>query len=398
MSVPRSRPARRDTSKRAASSDAARGLGTGLSLAEVMGVLERMYPPFLRDPRDPPMLAVGRSDKRVRRVALALDAVPGAVEAARRAGADMLLAHHPPFFRAPRTLAGDTEAGDLVRAAMDADMAVAAVHIALDQSPGGTADALADALGLLDTEILLPNVREPLFKLVVFAPESHGEALRSALDEAGAGRMGDYSGCSFVTRGEGSFRPEEGARPFIGSPGEVSRVEEWRIETLVPESGLSAALSAMRRAHPYEVPAHDVYPMKLSRDFGPGRVGRLPKPMDLPALAALAASATGAGGGLWAGKANPPIERVAVWPGSGFPLECADPVRFGAVVTGELGYHEQLALASTGVRLVLLGHDVSERPVLPRWAKELSRALPGVLVKPVTHIPFPLRHARGRLP
>lgn len=97
------------------------------------------------------------------------------------------------------------------------------------------------------------------YKIVVFVPETHADALRQAMGEAGAGRIGDYSFCSFSSKGIGRFRPEAGAHPAIGAVGALEAVAEERIETVCAAETLQAVLAAIRAAHPYEEPATDVY-------------------------------------------------------------------------------------------------------------------------------------------
>ncbi len=98
-------------------------------------------------------------------------------------------------------------------------------------------------------------------KLVVFVPTTHAEQVRQALGDAGAGRIGNYTHCSFSTRGVGRFRPGPGARPFVGQVGQLEAVEEERVEVVVERPRLPEVLAAMKRAHPYEEVAFDVYPL-----------------------------------------------------------------------------------------------------------------------------------------
>lgn len=107
-------------------------------------------------------------------------------------------------------------------------------------------------------------------KIVVYTPESHAEKVRRALASAGCGHIGKYDFCSFSVRGVGRFRPLKGAKPFIGhaplsgtASGEIEKVAEERIETICPKAKLKAALSAVKKVHPYEEPAIDVYPLVL---------------------------------------------------------------------------------------------------------------------------------------
>lgn len=98
-------------------------------------------------------------------------------------------------------------------------------------------------------------------KVVIYTPLSHADAVRKALAESGAGHIGKYDFCSFSTRGLGRFRGRKGSSPFIGKPGKVEEVEEERIETICPEKILPRVLEAIKKAHPYEEPAIDIYPL-----------------------------------------------------------------------------------------------------------------------------------------
>jgi hypothetical protein len=96
-------------------------------------------------------------------------------------------------------------------------------------------------------------------KLVVFVPESALDAVRDALFEAGAGRIGDYERCSWYTAGTGTFLGGEATDPSIGERGREERVPELRLETVFPAERHRDVVAALRAAHPYEEPAFDVY-------------------------------------------------------------------------------------------------------------------------------------------
>jgi hypothetical protein len=98
-------------------------------------------------------------------------------------------------------------------------------------------------------------------KLVVFVPREALDTVRDALFEAGAGRIGNYERCSWYTAGTGTFRGGEGTDPSIGEAGREQRVAELRLETVYPEGRHDDVIAALRRAHPYEEPAFDVYPL-----------------------------------------------------------------------------------------------------------------------------------------
>ncbi|HEY8569550.1 YqfO family protein [Microbulbifer sp.] len=98
-----------------------------------------------------------------------------------------------------------------------------------------------------------------MFKLCVYIPESHLESVKQALFAAGAGRIGDYDSCCWQVLGSGQFRPLDGSQPFIGQQGQVEQVAEYRVETVCKDELVDEVLTAMRRAHPYEEPAFDLW-------------------------------------------------------------------------------------------------------------------------------------------
>jgi hypothetical protein len=98
-------------------------------------------------------------------------------------------------------------------------------------------------------------------KVIVFTPVSHAGKVRKALSDAGTGHIGKYDACSFSARGIGRFRPLKGSNPFIGKAGKIEEVEEEKIEVICPVKILEKVLKAVKKAHPYEEPAIDVYPL-----------------------------------------------------------------------------------------------------------------------------------------
>lgn len=106
-----------------------------------------------------------------------------------------------------------------------------------------------------------------MFKLVFFVPDSHLEAVKDAVFAAGAGRIGDYSRCCWQTAGEGQFCPLPGSQPFIGQQGSLERVAEYRVEMVCDDVHITAAVSALKQAHPYEEPAFDVWRLAAPEDY-----------------------------------------------------------------------------------------------------------------------------------
>lgn len=104
-----------------------------------------------------------------------------------------------------------------------------------------------------------------LYQLFFYVPESHLEEVKSALFQAGAGKIGDYQKCAWQIAGQGQFEPMAGSQPFIGQASQLERVLEYRVEMVCEKGTMPAAITALRSAHPYEEPAFGVFELKNHR-------------------------------------------------------------------------------------------------------------------------------------
>lgn len=100
-----------------------------------------------------------------------------------------------------------------------------------------------------------------MYKLTTYIPNQSLEAVKTALFNAGAGRVGDYAECCWQVKGQGQFRPLQGSTPHIGQQDELEYVEEWRVEMVVLAKHIQAVVQALKQTHPYETPAYDVVKM-----------------------------------------------------------------------------------------------------------------------------------------
>ncbi|WP_263260678.1 YqfO family protein [Pseudomonas sp. RIT-PI-S] len=98
-----------------------------------------------------------------------------------------------------------------------------------------------------------------MYKLCFFVPPSHLEQVKAAVFAAGGGRIGSYDHCSWQVLGQGQFRPLDGSQPFIGKPGAVETVQEWRVELVVADELIEAVVTALKGSHPYETPAYEAW-------------------------------------------------------------------------------------------------------------------------------------------
>jgi dinuclear metal center YbgI/SA1388 family protein len=244
-----------------------------------------------------------------------------------------------------------------------AGVAVYSPHTAFDNSHGGINDAIARRLGLADLAPLRRGEGPRQCKVIVFVPDRDLARVSDAMFAAGAGHIGEYSDCSFRLAGTGTFFGAEASSPTVGQKGRREDVSEWRLEVVCPEASVEAVVAAMRKAHSYEEPAYDVYPLRPAASrLGEGRIGRLPAPQPLAGLARSVKAALGAGIVQTVGDTAAPVQRVAIVCGAGGEfLHDAVRARADVLLTGEMRFHDYLAAQAQGLALVLPGHYATER-------------------------------------
>jgi dinuclear metal center YbgI/SA1388 family protein len=336
-------------------------------------VVERIAPPSLAEDWDNCGLQVGDPEAEVSRVLVALTPLPGVFEEAEEKGADFLLFHHPLIFDPIKAINTASYPGDLLARATRDRLAVYAAHTSYDTAPRGVSVALAGALGLRGP-LRVVSPRGALRKLVVFVPEESVDGVVRALAEAGAGVIGDYTECTFRTSGTGTFRGGDDSNPYLGERGQLEKVEEVRIETVVPAYAASRAARAATAAHPYEEVAMDVYPVEGTPEgCGYGRLGLLPEPVTSEELREHVSHSLECPARLVAG-AGERIERVAALGGSGGSfIPEVDAAGADAYVTGDVDYHDALLAESLGLTVIDAGHAATELPSLGPLALRLAK-------------------------
>ncbi|CAN5679735.1 Nif3-like dinuclear metal center hexameric protein [soil metagenome] len=344
------------------------------NVGEIAAAIERIAPYALAESCDNCGLQVGDPTAEVNRVLVALTPLPEVFGEAEELGADFLLFHHPLIFGGLNSVDTGSYPGNLLARAVRCGITVYSSHTNYDVAPGGVSVALAEALRL-DGPLEIVSPRGELRKLVVFVSEENVEQVSDALDEAGAGVIGDYTHCTFRTPGTGTFLPGDSSDPYLGERGKLEKASEVRLETVVPAHLAGRAAAAATAAHPYEETALDVYPVEgYPEGCGYGRIGRLSRPLTPEELTDQISNSFGFPARLVADpEPRRRIERVAVLGGSGgsFIMEVAASGA-QAYVTGDLDYHDALLAESLGLTAIDAGHAASELPSLHPLARRLA--------------------------
>ncbi|GAA4706348.1 Nif3-like dinuclear metal center hexameric protein [Brevibacillus fulvus] len=338
--------------------------------------VEQLAPKSLAMEGDKIGLHVGTLQKPVKRVMVALDVLEPVVDEAIAQGVDLIVAHHAVIYRPLKHLRTDLAAGRLFEKLLKHDIAVYTAHTNLDVAVGGMNDWLAEELGLQDVEVLEAIHEDRWKKLVVYIPAAHRDAVFEAIMAAGAGQIGNYSHCSFQLSGTGTFLPEEGTSPYIGKTGQLERVDEIRLETVIPASKQTSIIQAMKKAHPYEEVAYDIYPLELKgAGLGIGRIGKLPEPLTLRSLAELVKSRFDLRGLRVVGKMDELVKRVAIVGGDGNSFVGKAAFRGADVlITGDIYYHTAHDAMADGLKLIDAGHNI-EKIMKRKLAEYLGQRL-----------------------
>lgn len=351
------------------------------TVADIIRVMESLAPSSLAEDWDNPGLQVGHRNQPVRTVTVALDPLPEVVAAAYEQKSDLLITHHPLIFNPLKSLDLNTPAGAVIQKALQHGLAIFSAHTNFDSAAGGLNDILALKIGLENLIPLVPRraARESgMCKLAVYVPSGYEQKISDALFETSAGKIGDYSCCSFRNKGTGTFRPETGALPFIGKIGEISHTDEIRIEAVVPESDVSHIVAHIRKSHPYQTMAYDVYPLLSAERLpaGLGRVGELEEETALKTFALRIKEILGLRAVKMTGKPDLPVRKAAVCTGSGSGLMRAFFASDAQVyISGDLRYHDARDAASARRGLVDIGHFASEHLMVKVLAQRLAEIL-----------------------
>jgi dinuclear metal center YbgI/SA1388 family protein len=356
------------------------------TLPEMLALLERLAPLELAEDWDnvglllEPTAALQRP---ISRAFLCIDLSDRVLDEALTAGADFLLAYHPPLFRGLKRLRASAAEDRVLLRALEAGLAVYSPHTALDAAEGGVNDWLASAFGSgRRTPLVASAASTPAeFKLVVFVPRSHVAELRHALsNELGAGAIGNYSECSYELEGQGSFFGNHAATPQAGQRGKLEFVPEVRLEMRCSARAVNDLARVITAHHPYEEAAWDLYPLYTPPSapgaaLGAGRLVELDTPLSLlDAVARLKAHlgvTTLRVASSGPHSAGTPITRIAVCAGAGGSL--FEQVRSADLfVTGEMRHHDVLAKLRQGSSVLLSEHTHTERGFLPSFARRLE--------------------------
>ncbi len=346
----------------------------GVILNQILPILDAVAPASWAQSWDNVGLQLGDPDAGIRKILICLDIVPSVINEAAESGAQLIISHHPLFFKPLSRLNFRSSTANLIRRLIKAELNVYTAHTNLDAAPDGVNDVLADIIGL-DNKEVLSSQKEELYKVVVFVPEEDALRVYDAMTRAGAGNIGSYSHCSFWQKGIGTFKPNASAKPYIGDNDKINRVSEIRIESIINKQKLSSVMRAIYRVHPYEEVACDIYPVKTwGKLCGIGRIGILNSAVSLEKLSLDLKKKLSLPALILVGNKKQMIKRVAVCSGSGGDfITQAKTAGAQVLVTGDIKYHQAMLAQAQKLAIIDVGHYYSELPIVDKLTKKLTK-------------------------
>jgi len=339
-------------------------------------LLEDWAPPGAAWEKDNVGLQVGSRRDKLKNILLCLEVDEEVLKEAIKKKCNLIFSHHPLIFKPIKKLdLQKDKQSNLIAGLIKNNISLYSAHTNLDFTRDGVSFELARILKLKNISFL-QNEEGNQFKVVVFVPSENLESFSESLFETGAGIIGNYEKCSFRLNGEGTFKGNEKSNPSVGKKGELEKVKEVRLELIADAWKLNHLISAVKKYHPYEEPAYDIYPLKnRNANYGAGAVGYLEYEMSEKEFLKHTVSSLKTGRLKYCSGSGKKIKKVAVCGGSGSDLtDAALNSGADAFITADIKYHTYHD-ARGKILLVDAGHYETEIGSLNAVKRKIEKFL-----------------------
>jgi len=241
-----------------------------MKIKDITNCIEEIAPLNYAEDFDNVGLLIGDFETNVTGVLVTLDTLEAVIDEAIEKNCNLIVSFHPIIFSGLKKLNGKNYVEKTVLKAIKNDIAIYAMHTALDNSIIGVNAKICEVLGLINTKILIPQ-KNTIKKLTTYAPISNVEKVRQALFNAGAGMIGNYENCSFNTNGIGTYKGNENSNPSIGKKGEIHSEKETLISVIFEKHKEQNILAELLKAHIFEFQIsqrwHRILPLTVVQSF-----------------------------------------------------------------------------------------------------------------------------------
>jgi dinuclear metal center YbgI/SA1388 family protein len=332
-----------------------------MTVREITNSIEEIAPLEYAEDFDNVGLLIGNYNTKITGILVTLDTLEITIDEAIETNCNLIVSFHPIIFSGLKKLNGNTYVERTVLKAIQNNIAIYAIHTALDNSVKGVSAKMAEVLDLKNTKILLPK-SGLIKKLTTYVPFKDADNVREALHKAGAGDIGNYSDCSFNMQGQGTYRGKENSNPTIGKSGTIHTENESFISVIFEKHLQSKVLKALFETHPYEEVAYDIVTTDNEHQhIGMGIVGELTNEMSEKDFFVFLKKQFNLQSIRHSKLSGSPIKKVAVLGGSGaFAIEAAKQSEADIYISSDFKYHE-FYKAENKIILADIGHYESEQ-------------------------------------
>lgn len=332
-----------------------------MKIKNILTILDEMAPLAYAEDFDNVGLLVGDKENEATGILVCHDALESVIDEAIDNNCNLVVCFHPILFSGLKKITGKNYVERSVIKAIKNDIAIYAVHTALDNHKNGVNKIFCNALGLINTKILIPK-QHFIQKLVTYTTPENADKVRNSLFESGAGSIGNYDNCSFNSDGFSTYQGNENSNPVVGTKGELTQTNEVKIEVTFEKHLQSKILKALFNNHIYEEVAYEIYDIQNShQNIGLGMIGELETPLSERDFLQMVNDKMQCGGIRHSTYLEKNIKKVAVLGGSGsYAIQNAIHQGADAFLTADLKYH-QFYESENQILIADIGHFESER-------------------------------------
>lgn len=351
-----------------------------MTIKDIANHIEEIAPLSYAEDFDNVGLLIGKYSTEVTGVLVTLDTLESVIEEAIDNKCNLIVSFHPIIFSGLKKINGTNYVERVVEKAIKNDIAIYAMHTALDNSFVGVNARICEVLGLINKKILIPK-QGTLRKLTTYVPIENAEKLRNKLFETGAGRIGNYENCSFSTQGTGTYKGNEHSNPIIGEKGKIHTENEISISVTFEKHIEQNVINTMLKNHPYEEVAYEIVSLENTyQKLGLGMVGELENEMDEASFFKFLKKVMNVTIIRHSKLIGKPIKKVAILGGSGsFAIKNAIQSNADIYITSDIKYHE-FYKAEDKLIIADIGHYESEQFTKNLLVEFLTKKIPNFAV------------------
>ena len=364
-----------------------------MRIQKVIDVIEEWAPSAHAEDFDNVGLIIGNPQSECKGVLVTHDTLENVVEECIKKDLNLIVSFHPIIFSGLKKLTQSTYVEKAVSRAIKNEICVYAIHTALDNHRFGVSYALAQNLGLNDIEVLSPK-EKTIRKLTTYAPKNEAPTLLEKLYDAGAGKIGNYKECSFITTGKGTFKGNQDSNPNLGIKGKKTEVDEVQINLIFEFSSQQKILHTLFEAHSYEEVAYEVFSLEnKNQTIGMGSLGQLENEMNEEEFIKWVQDKLNIDMVRHSKTIGEKIKKVAVLGGSGsFAISAAIGASADAFITADLKYHDFFQ-AENKILLIDAGHYETEQFTKKLIHDNLIKKLPNFAIALSESITNPVNYS-----